>query len=295
MLIKNERLRRCGGKHNNIHVYSILLIVLIILFSITVSAQSVVMNPKIPKAMICLLDDIAKGAVKSQSAKHADLLVKMGKNIDGYIPLINKYPTQERANILLEVLKSKNLAKPTETLVIKGKIARGELQEADIINAIKNNKNIYKSEELTKKTLYRSESSDKQIGKAKANAKMSSIGPQNKAAGMAREKIAENILNKKYQAEKGYRIQKEQYLRDKNGQIVRDPQTGEARRLDFIVVKDGKVVKSVEVTSKTAPKDSQLLKEGRIRDSDGNYIKDKITGELIPFDNGVKTEIMRIK
>ncbi len=32
------------------------------------------------------------------------------------------------------------------------------------------------------------------------------------------------------------------YLRDKDGNIVRDPVTGEGRRIDFVVIKDGKVV-----------------------------------------------------
>jgi hypothetical protein len=121
------------------------------------------------------------------------------------------------------------------------------------------------------------------------------MGPQNKAAGVAREKNIENMLNKKYPPAKGYKVHKEQYLRDKNGQIVKDPQTGEARRVDFVVTKDGKVVKSVEVTSKTAPKESQMLKEERIRKLGGNYIKDQTTGEMIPFDKGVKTEIMRLE
>ena len=100
-------------------------------------------------------------------------------------------------------------------------------------------------------------------------------------------------LEKKYPKEEGYKVQEEQYLRDKDGNIVKDEKTGEARRIDFVVIKDGKVVKSVEVTSRKAPKQAQSSKEGRIRDQGGNYVKDKETGEIVPFEKGVKTEIDR--
>ena len=54
-------------------------------------------------------------------------------------------------------------------------------------------------------------------------------------------------------------------MRDSEGKIVRDPETGEARRIDFVVVKDGQVVDSIEVTSETADKTGQTAKEERIR------------------------------
>ena len=63
--------------------------------------------------------------------------------------------------------------------------------------------------------------------------------------------------------EDGYEIISEAYLRDKDGNIVKDPETNSARRIDFVVVKDGKVVDSVEVTSKTASKEEQSAKEDR--------------------------------
>ena len=124
------------------YVFSILLIAFILLFSITASAQKVEVKPKITKAMIRLLDDIAKGSENSQSAKHTELLLEMGNNIDGFVPLINKYRIPEQRNILVEVLRSKGLAQSTETLVIKGKLAKGELKEADLINAIQSNSRI---------------------------------------------------------------------------------------------------------------------------------------------------------
>ena len=82
-------------------------------------------------------------------------------------------------------------------------------------------------------------------------------------------------------------------LRDKEGSVVHDPKTGEARRVDFVVIKDGEVVKSVEVTSETAPKTEQMDKEARIRYAGGNFIKDHGTGELVPFAPGVQTEVVR--
>ena len=82
------------------------------------------------------------------------------------------------------------------------------------------------------------------------------------------------------------------YLRDENGEIVKDPVTGEARRIDFVVVKDGKVVDSVEVTSKTADKTEQTAKEDRIRENGGNYIK-TTDGDLVRIPDDLKTRIER--
>lgn len=116
---------------------------------------------------------------------------------------------------------------------------------------------------------------------------------QNKEDGLRREKDEEEELNKDYPAEKGYTVLREVYLRDKDGNIARDPETGEGRRIDFVVCdKDGKVVKSVEVTSQKADKTEQSAKEERIRDNGGNYIKDD-KGNLVEIPKDVKTEIVR--
>ena len=96
----------------------------------------------------------------------------------------------------------------------------------------------------------------------------------------------------KYPPEKGYQIVSEVYLRDKDGNIVKDTVTGEARRVDFMVVKDGKVIDSIEVTSKTADKSEQLAKEERIRDNGGNYIRDN-NGNLVEIPSTVHTHIER--
>lgn len=115
---------------------------------------------------------------------------------------------------------------------------------------------------------------------------------KNKSDGMAREQEVAKELEEQYPPGEGNQIIPEVYLRDKDGNIVKDPETGEARRIDFVVVKDGKVVDSVEVTSKTANKTAQSEKEGRIRDAGGNYIKDN-GGNIIEIPSTVRTRIER--
>jgi hypothetical protein len=115
---------------------------------------------------------------------------------------------------------------------------------------------------------------------------------KNKEDGLRRESEVEDKLKKKYSESEGYTIEREVYLRDKDGNIVKDPVTGEARRIDFVVIKDGEVIDSIEVTSKTAPKDEQIAKENRIRENGGNYIKDS-NGNLVGMPSDVQTRIER--
>ena len=115
---------------------------------------------------------------------------------------------------------------------------------------------------------------------------------KNKLDGLAREKEVGEELEKQYPPEKGYSIISEAYLRDKDGMIVKDPVAGEARRVDFVVVNDGKVVDSIEVTSKTADKTEQTAKEERIRDAGGNYIRDN-DSNLVKIPTTVHTRIER--
>lgn len=115
---------------------------------------------------------------------------------------------------------------------------------------------------------------------------------KNKQDGLRREKEVEDELKKKYPEEEGYEILSEVYLRDEEGKIVKDPITGEARRIDFVILKDGEVVDSIEVTSKTADKTEQISKENRIRENGGNYIKDS-DGNLIEISPSVQTRIER--
>ena len=115
---------------------------------------------------------------------------------------------------------------------------------------------------------------------------------KNKLDGLAREQEVAQELEKQYPPEKGYQIVSEAYLRDKDGNIVKDPVTGQARRIDFVVVKDGKVVDSIEVTSKTADKTEQIAKEDRIRDAGGNYIRDN-NGNLVQVPATIRTRVER--
>lgn len=117
----------------------------------------------------------------------------------------------------------------------------------------------------------------------------------NRENGAFREENAFTDLQKEFPETEGYKIEREQYLRDKEGNIVKDSETGEARRIDIVVQKEGKIVKSVEVTSETAPKELQIAKEERIRQNGGNYILDRDTGRLIELPKNVTTEIWRYK
>ena len=116
----------------------------------------------------------------------------------------------------------------------------------------------------------------------------------NKEEGLRREAEVEEELEKKYPESEGYENISEAYLRDSEGNIVRDPETGEARRIDFVVVKDGQVVDSIEVTSETADKTGQTAKEERIREAGGNYIR-TYDGSLAKFPNDLHTTIERRK
>lgn len=116
---------------------------------------------------------------------------------------------------------------------------------------------------------------------------------KNKQDGIRREEEVQQELKEDF-PEPPNKVIREAILRDENGEIVKDPETGTARRIDFVVVgEDGNVTKMVEVTSKTASKDAQMAKENRIRENDGNFIKDPDSGEIIPISDGVQTEIER--
>ena len=115
---------------------------------------------------------------------------------------------------------------------------------------------------------------------------------QNKLDGCRRENEVAKELEKQYPESEGYKVLRERELCDKDGNPVVDEQTGKKRRVDFVVVKDGKVVDMVEVTSKTAPKRDQLAKEYRIRDNGGNYIKD-YDGNVCRIPSNVETRVER--
>jgi hypothetical protein len=134
---------------------------------------------------------------------------------------------------------------------------------------------------------------DKEIDKLK-EAQAEQLA-ENRENGKTREEQVKNELEEQYPKEEGYKIHEEVPLRDENGIIVIDEVTSETRRVDFMVEKDSKIIRSVEVTSKTAPKEAQMSKEQRIREQGGNYIKDKETSNLIEIPENVKTEIRRLE
>ena len=84
-------------------------------------------------------------------------------------------------------------------------------------------------------------------------------------------------------------IQCECYLRDAKGKSVKDPVTGERRRIDTAVIEGGQA-KTYEVTSHNADKREQIAKEARIRANGGTYIKVRSTGELVPVTGISKVE-----
>ena len=92
----------------------------------------------------------------------------------------------------------------------------------------------------------------------------------NKVNGDAREAIALEHLKKQHP---NATILKERYIRDVSGKSVRDVITNSRRRVDFVVIENGKVTGVYEVTSPTADKTAQDLKEERIRNKGEPVLK----------------------
>lgn len=115
---------------------------------------------------------------------------------------------------------------------------------------------------------------------------------QNKVDGLQREQEVHRELEDQYPESQGFSMISEAYLRDQDGNIVKDPVTGSARRIDFVVIKNGEVVDSIEVTSTTADKTAQTAKENRIREAGGTYIKSS-DGTLVRIPENVSTRIER--
>ncbi|MBP3198837.1 MAG: hypothetical protein J6N21_17795 [Butyrivibrio sp.] len=119
---------------------------------------------------------------------------------------------------------------------------------------------------------------------------------KNKLDGLAREEKVFLELSEKY-ADDVADVIPEAYLRDANGNIIKDAITGEARRIDYVVSDGKKVIESIEVTSETADKALQTAKELRILEQakkmGGAFIRDD-KGNLIEFGVDVVTEIRRL-
>lgn len=117
----------------------------------------------------------------------------------------------------------------------------------------------------------------------------------NRELGAAREAVVFKRLRSEFPRKDGFVILPQPYLRDAEGSILKDRASGEARRLDFVVLREKSVVKSYEVTSLTAPKEEQLAKEARIRAQGGNYILNPETDELVYFPKRVETKVWRLE
>jgi len=118
-----------------------------------------------------------------------------------------------------------------------------------------------------------------EIGKQADSGKATRVG-ENQREGARRQEETRQELQQQHPDGK---VQREQYLRTEDGKIAKDPVTGEGRRLDNVVIKDGKVVDSVETTSPGASKAQQSQKEERIREAGGNYVRDRDTREIVPL------------
>ena len=105
---------------------------------------------------------------------------------------------------------------------------------------------------------------------------------ENFLLGKLREARVHADLKKLYPQAK---ILKERILRDSIGVKVIDELTGTGRRLDFVVVKNGKAIDVVEATGLNVDKTAQLEKKLRILQSGGNFVRDRATRELIDLGN----------
>lgn len=135
----------------------------------------------------------------------------------------------------------------------------------------------------------------RQTGKASGEAFRLTQIDINRELGAAREVLALKRLKQEFPKAEGFVILPQPYLRDAEGNILKDAVTEEARRIDFVVLHKKSVVKSFEVTSFTAPKAEQLAKEARIRVEGGNYILNPETRELAYFPKKVETKVWRFE
>jgi len=114
---------------------------------------------------------------------------------------------------------------------------------------------------------------------------------ENRANGAARNARVQSRLEGKFQ---GANVQREQLLRNADGSKAIDPVTGTGRRLDHAVIENGRGRATVETTSRTASKESQLAKQRRIMNNGGHFIRDRRTGQLIDI-SGVPFRVFRIR
>jgi hypothetical protein len=117
----------------------------------------------------------------------------------------------------------------------------------------------------------------------------------NHEIGHKREKLAEKLLKALFPKSENYQVYGEQYLRDRHGVIALHQESGQSRRIDFLVLKGKEIVQSVEVTGEKVSKAAQLEKEMDIRKHGGRYVLHPESGELIRWPAGLKTRVIRLK
>lgn len=178
------------------------------------------------------------------------------------------------------------------TLISKSTESISETLKETAIRGI-NESPVLESMETIENSSLESVIAQNEMAAEKINAEKIEQLEKNRENGANREELAYKNLQQEFPEEEDYKIEREQDLRDKDGNIVKDSETGKGRRIDFIVYKDGEVIKSIEVTSETAPKDAQIAKEDRIRDEGGNFIKDRDSGQLVEIHKDTKTEVRR--
>jgi hypothetical protein len=175
----------------------------------------------------------------------------------------------------------------------KGVESISEAFKETAIKSFKESSPLQSSMETIDNTSLESLKAQNELATEKINAERIAQIEKNRENGVNREELAYKELRREFPAEEGYKIEREQYLRDKDGNIVKDPETDEARRIDFTISKEGQVVKSIEVTSETAPKDAQIAKEERIKNEGGTFIKDRDSGRLVEMPKVTQTEVRR--
>lgn len=112
---------------------------------------------------------------------------------------------------------------------------------------------------------------------------------QNRADGTRRQEQYRQEMADIYGEEN---VLTERFLRNANGDVVRDPVTGEGRRLNCVVV-NGQCGYAAEVTSPTVDERQQIRKETNIRNAGGIFVENPRTGELIEVEN--TSEIIRLE
>ena len=109
-------------------------------------------------------------------------------------------------------------------------------------------------------------------------------------AGRGREKAFFKQLKRE---NPGALVLHQRTLRNSAGKKVLDPITGKGRRIDFAVVKDGRVIRLYEVTSLLANKNQQILRQTRIVNAGGSFIRLPGSYQLLNI-RGVPSEIVRM-